>query len=491
VNLSLRKFPKLRKSNIQLSKLSSWSAYDIASPPEGSIPKEDYNLKIVVVGTGYVGLVTGVCFAEVGHSVTCVDKIKAKIDKLKKGEPPIYEPGLEALLRRNIQHERLTFTTEIKVALAEPGISAVFIAVGTPPGEDGSADLRYVEDVAREIGQYAQQDFLTIVKSTVPVGTCDRVEKIISEQLQLRKSPLKITVASNPEFLKEGKAIDDFMRPDRIVVGVGSDADAKVFSEMYQLFIQDDPGKLQVMGRRSSELTKYGANAMLATRISFMNELARLCEKVGANIDHVRLGIGSDPRIGRKFLYSGPGYGGSCFPKDVNALLKTAHHYDVDLKVLSAVTSANEDQKLFVTGKVKKHFGTLSGKKIAIWGLAFKPGTDDVRETPALTLIRELLKDGAQIVGHDPEARETFALEIGAQERLTYTDSAYEAIKGAHGLVLVTEWSEYKRPNWQKIKFMMVSDGAIFDFRNQWSGREIKDLGFSYYCVGRGDTSTR
>ena len=442
-------------------------------------------LKIIVIGTGYVGLVTGVCFAEVGHRVICVDKLKAKIDKLKKGEPPIYEPGLEALLKRNIHHERLTFTTEIQDALSESDISAVFIAVGTPPGEDGSADLQYVEDVAREIGRFAREEFLAIVKSTVPVGTCDRVQKIIHEELRVRQSALHISVASNPEFLKEGKAIDDFMKPDRIVAGVETEKDAKIFAQMYHLFIQDDPGKLHIMERRSSELTKYGANAMLATRISFMNELARLCEKVGANIDEVRLGIGADPRIGRKFLYAGPGYGGSCFPKDVKALLKTARQYEVDLKVLSAVTEANEAQKIFVTEKIKKHLRALKGKKVAIWGLSFKPGTDDVRETPSLTIIRELLRDGADVVGHDPEAQATFAQEIGQFDHLSYADSAYEALKGAHALVLVTEWSEYKRPNWQKIKKLMAPDSAIFDFRNQWDGQELQKLGFAYFCVGR------
>ncbi len=438
-----------------------------------------------MVGTGYVGLVTGVCFAEVGHTVICVDKLQAKIDKLNLGEPPIYEPGLETLLKRNTQHERLTFTTDLKSSLSQSDISAVFIAVGTPPGEDGSADLKYVLEVAKDIGRFCQQDLLAIVKSTVPVGTCDQVEKVIKEQLAERKSTHRVSVASNPEFLKEGKAIDDFMKPDRVIVGVTSEADQKTFAAMYHNFIIDDPGKLYVMDRRSSELTKYGANAMLATRISFMNELARLCEKVGGNIDSVRMGIGADPRIGKKFLYAGPGYGGSCFPKDVSALLKTGQKYGVKLKVLTAVTEANEDQKRFVAEKIRSHFDTLQGKVIALWGLAFKPGTDDVRETPAITIVQELLKAGAKVVAHDPEAQANFIQEVGQLKGLSFAPTAYDALKGAHGMALITEWSEYKRPNWEKVRSSMLPGAVIFDFRNQYSRGAVEALDLKYYCVGR------
>jgi UDPglucose 6-dehydrogenase len=360
----------------------------------------------------------------------------------------------------------------------------VFIAVGTPQGEDGSADLKYVEAVAREIGRKADHGMHVIVKSTVPVGTCDRVQAVIDAELKARKSTLKLSVASNPEFLKEGTAIDDFMKPDRIIVGVDDAAAEDLFRELYKPFIMDDPGKLFVMDRRSSELSKYGANAMLATRISFMNEMARLCEKVGANIDNVRRGLGADPRIGRKFLYAGPGYGGSCFPKDVMALLRTGSEYGVELDVLQAVTRANLAQKRFVAEKVVAHFGDIKGRRIAVWGLSFKPGTDDVRETPAKTIIEHLVSKGAQVVGHDPEGADNFKREIGDHPAVTYAKSAYAALEGADALVLVTEWSEYKRPNWDKVKTLMRSH-VVFDFRNQYSGDSVREAGFIYYCVGR------
>ena len=439
-------------------------------------------MQITVIGSGYVGLVTGVCLAEVGHSVVCVDANKDKIAKLKNGEPPIYEPGLATLLKRNIEHERLSFTTDLASALK--GSVCAFIAVGTPQGEDGSADLQYVKAVAQSIGKTATGDLLAVVKSTVPVGTCDIVEGILKTELAARKVSFRIPVASNPEFLKEGTAIDDFMKPDRIIVGVEDESAAELLREMYRPFILDDPGRLFVMDRHSSELTKYGANAMLATRISFMNELARLCEKVGADIDHVRRGMGADPRIGRKFLYAGPGYGGSCFPKDVAALVRTASEHKVDLQVLSAVTAANEQQKTWVASKVKNHFGNLEGKRIALWGLAFKPGTDDVRDAPAKTIARHLISHGATVVGHDPEGLPNFKVEMGELAGLSYAASAYDALNGADAVILVTEWSEYKRPNWEKAKGLMRTL-AVFDLRNQYSRGALETLGFYYESVGR------
>lgn len=439
-------------------------------------------MHIAVVGTGYVGLVSGACLAEVGHSVVCVDTNEAKVQKLRAGVSPIFEPGIEGLLKRNTAHERLAFTTDLGAALK--GAKCVFIAVGTPQGEDGSADLQYVKAVARDIGRKAESDMLVIVKSTVPVGTCDVVQQVIAEALAERRSSLKLLVASNPEFLKEGTAIEDFMRPDRIIAGIADPAAEEMLRELYKPFILDDPGKLYIMDRRSSELTKYGANAMLATRISFMNELARLCDKVGADIDNVRRGIGADPRIGRKFLYAGPGYGGSCFPKDVQALLKTGASYGVELEVLTAVTSANEAQKRHVAERVRAHFGDLKGKRIAVWGLAFKPGTDDVRESPSKTIIEYLCQHGATVCGHDPEAMDNFQMEMSHVKGAVYAKSAYDALAGADAVVLVTEWSEYKRPNWEKAKGMMRTP-VVFDFRNQYDQTALKALGFHYECIGR------
>lgn len=452
-------------------------------------------MKVVVVGTGYVGLVSGVCLAEVGHEVVCVDTDHRKIDNLRRGQLPIFEPGLEGLVKSNVEHERLIFTTSLSEAL--PGARCAFIAVGTPQGEDGSADLRYVKAVAQEIGKLANSELMVIVKSTVPVGSCDVVEGVIAAELKKRGVNFTVSVASNPEFLKEGAAIDDFMKPDRIIVGLMPTADAKaqkVFGELYRPFVMDDPGKLFFMDRRSSELTKYGANAMLATRISFMNEMAQLCERVGANIDNVRIGIGADARIGKKFLYAGPGFGGSCFPKDVSALLRTGEDRGLRLAVLHAVVEANERQKQFVAEKVVKYFkGQIQGKKIVIWGLAFKPGTDDVREAPARTIIEYLLHNGASVVAHDPEAVENFTREIGPVAGLSYSSSSYDALKDADALVLVTEWREYKRPNWNKAAGLMKQK-VVFDFRNQYDENALKEAGFYYECVGRpgliGSTST-
>ncbi|RYZ54793.1 MAG: UDP-glucose/GDP-mannose dehydrogenase family protein, partial [Proteobacteria bacterium] len=350
-------------------------------------------MRLAIVGTGYVGLVTGVCLSEVGHDVSCVDLNAEKVAKLKEGICPIFEPDLEGMMRRNQSHERLHFTTDLKSALT--GAKVVFIAVGTPEGEDGSADLTYVKAVARSIGQQIEGEIIVVVKSTVPVGTCDLVAEVIEQELKTRGSKIRVTVASNPEFLKEGAAVGDFMRPDRIIVGLNDLSVSATFVDMYTPFILDDPGKLLIMDRRSSELSKYGANAMLATRISFMNEMAILCEKVGANVDKVRIAMGSDPRIGRKFLHAGPGYGGSCFPKDVAALIRSGESHGVELSVLSGVSQANDRQREYVFAKIEKHFGSLKGKTVAVWGLTFKPGTDDVRETPSNTIIDRLLKAGA------------------------------------------------------------------------------------------------
>jgi UDPglucose 6-dehydrogenase len=444
-------------------------------------------MKIAVIGTGYVGLVTGTCLAEVGHTVTCVDLDQNKIEKLKKAISPIYEPGLESLIRQNIDHERLFFTTNLSDALK--GADVAFIAVGTPEGEDGSADLRYVRAVAKSIGEQATGNLLAVVKSTVPVGTCDMVEAIITEELKNRHAKFRVTVGSNPEFLKEGAAVTDFMHPDRIVCGVIHETDGDTFRELYNVFVIDDPSKIFIVDRRSSELIKYGSNAMLATRITFMNELSQLCERVGADVDHVRRGMGSDARIGRKFLWAGPGYGGSCFPKDVSALVKTGDEYGVNLSILKSVTEGNEAQKSYVARKLIKYFGgNLSGKKIAVWGLAFKPGTDDVREAPAKTIIEEFLKVGAVVIGHDPQGQPNFSKEFGSHAKLSYVDDAYDAIKDADALVLVTEWPEYKRPNFEKIGQMMRAKN-IFDFRNQWSYKQLKNLGYHYECIGRPDDS--
>ncbi len=446
-------------------------------------------MEIAIVGTGYVGLVTGTCLADVGHHVTCVDVDERKIQMLRDGRVPIFEPGLEDMIRNNVEHGRITFSTNLSSAL--PGAEAVMIAVGTPEGEDGSADLQHVMAVAKTIGSEATRDVFVIVKSTVPVGTCDQVEAAVRAEFSRRGVKYACHVASNPEFLKEGAAIEDFMKPDRIVGGVSDPAMEKLLRKIYRPFTLDDPSKLIIMERRSSELTKYAANCMLATRISFMNELSRLCENVGANIDSVRAGMGSDPRIGRKFLYAGPGFGGSCFPKDVSALIMTARQRDCRLGVLEAVWQANKDQKEFVARKVTQHFGdNLQGKTLAVWGLAFKPGTDDVREAPAMTIIQYLLDHGASVVAHDPEAIDSFRRGFGEKARLTYADSGYAAAAGADGLLLVTEWNQYRRPNWQKLGQQMRAK-VVFDLRNQYDSESLADQAFTYYCVGRPQVQTK
>lgn len=449
-------------------------------------PDRGISMRIVMIGTGYVGLVTGTCLAEVGHRVVGVDIDQDKIKQLCDGISPIYEPGLETMIRRNIDDGRLSFTTELSEALESTDVA--FISVGTPEGEDGSADLKYVEAAARNIAQAMSGPLLIVVKSTVPVGTCDSVENIVKNELKQLGRDFRVRVASNPEFLKEGDAISDCMRPDRIVVGVQSDEDSGTFQRMYRPFIFDDPNKLLIMDRRSSELTKYGANSMLATRISFMNELSVLCERLDADIESVRRGMGTDDRIGRKFLYAGPGYGGSCFPKDVAALLKTGQKYGVDFSVLTAVSEANESQKERVSEKIKNYFKDLNGVRIGVWGLAFKPGTDDVRESPALAIINNLISWGAVIYAHDPKAVETFATQLGESDRVFYRDDAYEVLKGADALVLVTEWSEYRRPDWERVNNLMKSP-VVFDLRNQYESGTLMGGGFHYECVGRPDST--
>lgn len=435
-----------------------------------------------MIGTGYVGLVSGTCLAEIGHTVTCVDVNEDKISSLNNGISPIYEPGLERLIQRNVEHERLSFTCDISKSVKD--VDCVFIAVGTPEGEDGSCDLQYVQAAAKSIGESLQKDTLIVTKSTVPVGTGDLVQETIEKELIKANKNLNFAVASNPEFLKEGDAISDFMKPERIVIGVSNDWSEKILRELYKPFVVVDPGRLLVMDRRSSELTKYASNSMLATRISFMNELSQLCEKVGANIDSIRRGMGSDFRIGRKFLYAGPGFGGSCFPKDVTALLKTGEQTDIRLSVLNAVMDANNYQKKRVSHKIIEHLDDIKGKRIALWGLAFKPGTDDVRETPAKTIIETLLSHGATVVAHDPEAMSTFQRCFGDELKIEYVKKPYDLLEDADALVLVTEWSEYRQPNWKKVKSLMKGD-VVFDFRNQYITIDLATEGLKRIAIGQ------
>lgn len=439
-------------------------------------------MKIAVVGVGYVGLVTGTCLADVGYTVTCVDNNPEKVASLLRGVNPIFEPGLDELLARNIEAGRLLFTSRLSEALADA--SSIFIAVGTPEGEDGSADLKYVEAVSEEIGKTVTKDIIVIVKSTVPVGTNDRVDEILQKEIAARGLPIKCTVVSNPEFLKEGTAIKDFMEPDRIIVGVNDEAARPYFEQLYKAFVTDSKSKVMFMDRRSAEVTKYAANAMLALRISFMNEMARFCESVGANVDHIRIGIGADDRIGKKYLYAGPGYGGSCFPKDVTALIAMGKQHKVRFGILEGVEYANKTQASFILDKIKRSFPNLNGIRIAVWGLAFKPGTDDVRRTPSLNLIQGLLAAGATVVAHDPEAVANFSRDIGSHERLSYAADHHESLKNADALVLMTEWNEYRNLEWSKLKSSMKSK-FIFDYRNQYDLEDAKKNGFYYECIGR------
>jgi UDPglucose 6-dehydrogenase len=437
-------------------------------------------MKITVVGTGYVGLVSGACFSDVGIEVICVDVDQKKIDNLKNGIMPIYEPGLEEMVVRNYQSGRLQFSTNLPEAIR--GSEVAFIAVGTPPGEDGSADLKYVLAVAEEIGR-SMTDFIVVAtKSTVPVSTGKKVEATIQGALDKRGSDLTFAVASNPEFLKEGAAVEDFLRPDRIVIGVENERAEQIMKRLYKPF-QLSGDRMIYMDIPSAEMTKYAANAMLATKISFMNDIANLCELVGANANMVRKGIGSDGRIGTKFIYPGIGYGGSCFPKDVKAIIKTAKEYGYNLRVLQSVEDVNEAQKEVLFNKVKKHFnGDLEGKTFAMWGLSFKPNTDDMREAPSMVIIDQLLEAGAQVKAYDPIAmKEAKVHYVG--DKITYCEDAYEACVDADALLLVTEWSEFRIPSWNVLS-KLLKNKLIFDGRNIYDPIYLKELGYKHYGIG-------
>lgn len=438
-------------------------------------------MKVLIVGTGYVGLVTGTCLAETGATVYCIDINEQKIENLNKGILPIYEPGLDQLVERNVEKGRLFFTTRMQEVIQDSDV--IFIAVGTPPGEDGSADLQYVVSVARDIGKYLQDYTVVVTKSTVPVGTARKVKAAVQEELGKRGSDLKFDVASNPEFLKEGNAIDDFMKPDRIVAGIESEQAEKVLSRLYKPFVLNGH-PLIFMDITSSEMTKYAANSMLATKISFINDIANLCEIVGADINNVRKGIGSDARIGHKFIYPGVGYGGSCFPKDVQALVKTAKEYNYEMRILEAVEAVNKSQKQVLTQKIRKHFkDSLKGKKLAIWGLSFKPGTDDMREAPSLILIEDMLEAGVEVTAYDPVSMHE-AKELYLGDTITYAKDMYEAVIGADALALVTEWNEFRIPNY-KVLSRLMNDKVLFDGRNIFEPEEVREYGFVYYGIGR------
>ncbi len=436
-------------------------------------------MKITIVGTGYVGLVTGTCFAEMGVDVSCIDIDKNKIDKLNNGIIPIYEPDLDTLVHKNVKAGRLHFYTDIAQSIHNTDV--IFSAVGTPPDENGSADLKYVLEVATNVGALMQQYVLFVTKSTVPVGTAEKVREAIRAAQQARGVDIPFDVASNPEFLKEGAAINDFMRPDRIVVGIDSDKARGIMDQLYKPFTLNGHPVI-FMDVASAEMTKYAANAMLATRISFMNDIANLCERLGANVHEVRKGIGSDPRIGSKFLYPGCGYGGSCFPKDVKALIKTAEEQGYNMRVLQAVEEVNEDQKTLLYRKLYKHFnGVLQDKKIAIWGLAFKPQTDDMREAPSLAIIEKLIAAGCRVSTFDPVAMHEAQHRIDHQ--VDFCEDIYAAAKDADAILLVTEWKEFRLPDWQSIRTNMKTP-VIFDGRNIYDPLEMKKEGFTYYGLG-------
>ncbi|MDR2534335.1 MAG: UDP-glucose/GDP-mannose dehydrogenase family protein [Tannerellaceae bacterium] len=437
-------------------------------------------MKIAIVGTGYVGLVTGTCFAEMGTDVYCVDIDRTKIENLRNGIIPIYEPGLEEMVNRNYQAGRLKFTTSLAECIND--VEVLFSAVGTPPDEDGSADLRYVLDVAREIGRTMNHYVLVVTKSTVPVGTAAKVKQAICEELEKRGIDIPFDIASNPEFLKEGAAIKDFMSPDRVVVGVESEQAEKLMSKLYRPFLLNN-FRVIFMDVPSAEMTKYAANSMLATRISFMNDIANLCEIVGANVDMVRKGIGTDARIGSHFLYPGCGYGGSCFPKDVKALIQTAKQNGYPMRLLQAVEEVNEDQKTLLFRKLNKHFeGALSQKRIAIWGLAFKPETDDMREAPSLVLIDKLLESGCHVRVYDPVAMNEAKRKLGGS--LYYAKDLYDAVVDADTLILVTEWKEFRLPSWPAVKKLM-NIPLVLDGRNIYEISDLEENGFTYYRIGK------
>jgi UDPglucose 6-dehydrogenase len=433
-------------------------------------------MKIAVVGTGYVGLVLGACLAENGNTVTCVDKDAEKVTTLRAGKMPIYEPGLEEMVRRNHGEERLSFTTDLSVAVK--GAEIVFIAVGTPQGEDGSADLTHVLDVARAVGQAIEKYTVIVDKSTVPVGTAKRVHAAIAKE-----TTQPFSVVSNPEFLKQGAAVEDFMKPDRVVIGVepGDERAGALMRELYGPFTRTG-APIMMMDTASAELSKYAANSILATRISFMNEVANMCELVGADVDQVRKAIGSDRRIGSSFLFPGVGYGGSCFPKDVKALVKSGRDHGYEFKILHAVEDVNQAQKRRLVAKMLAHFGSLKGKTIAVWGLAFKPRTDDMREAPAIVIIEGLLGEGANVRAYDPEATETARSVFG--DRVTFCDKSYDALTGADALAVVTEWNNFREPDFGKMRGQMRSP-VVFDGRNIYSPEQMRSLGFTYFSIGR------
>jgi UDPglucose 6-dehydrogenase len=432
-------------------------------------------MKIAIVGTGYVGLVTGTCFAETGNKVACVDIDQAKVDKLSAGQITIYEPGLEKLFLRNIKEERLRFTTNLATVVDE--VEAIFLALPTPPGADGAADLKYVLGVAEELGKLLKSYKVVVNKSTVPVGTADKVRDAIANNYQG-----DFDVVSNPEFLREGVAVDDFMKPDRVVIGTNSARARNLMSELYAPFVrQGNP--ILFMDEPSSELTKYAANSFLAMKISFMNEIAQICERMGADVDMVRRGIGSDERIGKRFLFSGIGYGGSCFPKDVQALIQSADATDYDFKILKAVEKVNANQKTHLVQKIKEHYkGNLKGKRFALWGLAFKPNTDDIREAPALAIIDALLKGGATVCAYDPEAMANVKNKLG--HNISYATSQYGALDGADALIIATEWSEFRTPDFERMSTLLPSK-LIFDGRNLFEVAKMKQLGYQYISIGR------
>jgi UDPglucose 6-dehydrogenase len=438
-------------------------------------------MRIIVVGTGYVGLVTGACFAESGVNVTCVDVDADKIKQIKDGAIPIYEPGLESLVRSNIEKKRLSFTTNIIEGIE--GSEVIFIAVGTPPGEDGSADLKHVLNVAKEIGLIIKQHIVVVTKSTVPVGTSEKIRKTIQAEIDKRHESVTFDIASNPEFLKEGAAIDDFLKPERIVIGTDNEKTREIMNRLYMPFVLNNHPIL-FMDIPSAEITKYAANAMLATRISFINEIANLCDIIGADINNVRKGIGSDSRIGSKFIYPGTGYGGSCFPKDVKAIIRTAKDNGYELNVIEAVEKANEYQKNVIFGKIAKFFNDdLKNRIIGIWGLSFKPKTDDIREASSIILIEKLLKAGARVKAYDPAAINETRKLLGT--RIEYTSDQYEALVNVDAVALMTEWSEFHLPDFNRMAELMKGK-VIFDGRNIYDPAQLKKLGFTYFGIGRG-----
>ncbi|MFN8250901.1 MAG: UDP-glucose/GDP-mannose dehydrogenase family protein [Ferruginibacter sp.] len=436
-------------------------------------------MKITIVGSGYVGLVTGACFSEVGIEVVCVDINQEKIENLKKGIIPIFEPGLEEMVLRNMKKGRLQFTTSIAEAIEDSEV--LFIAVGTPPDEDGSADLKYVLAVARDCGKHMNDYMLVVTKSTVPVGTAQKVKNALQEELNKRGAAIPFDVASNPEFLKEGAAIDDFLKPDRIVIGLDSERAKDLMNNLYKPFTLNGHPVI-FMDITSAEMTKYAANSMLAAKISFMNDIANLCEIVGADINWVRKGIGSDSRIGNKFIYPGIGYGGSCFPKDVQALIKTAGEYKYNLRVLKAVEEVNKDQKLVIFHKILNYYnGDIKGKTIALWGLSFKPQTDDMREAPSLSIVKNLLEAGAKVKAYDPVAMKEAKHHFG--DSITYCEDQYEALIDADCVAILTEWPEFKFPNFKIVKKLLNSP-VVFDGRNIYDKDQMADSGFDYFCIG-------